>query len=138
MAQDVLQETLILIFANIKYYKPTGSFEGWMKRIAVRASLAWIRKKCYRNEISQIDFLETNMVVEPTIYQQLGKEQILKHIQALPDGYRTIFNLYIIEGYTHKEIAELLNISELTSRSQLSRARKSLQTKLRACWEFNN
>jgi len=129
MAYDLVQETLILIFKNIKSYQHTGSFEGWMRRIAINASLQWIGKSYFKNESSTIDFVETEFQ-DPAIFSQLGEEEIIKHIQTLPDGYRTVLNLYIIEGMSHKEIAEILNISINTSRSQLMRGRKSLIEKL--------
>jgi len=125
MAYDVLQETLILIFKNIDKYQATGSFEAWMKKIAINASLQWIGKSYFRNEYSTEEFAENNWQ-DPAIFNYLAKEEVIHHIQQLPDGYRMVLNLYILEGMRHKEIAELLNISVNTSRSQLLRARKKL------------
>ncbi len=125
MAYDMLQETLILIFKNLHKYRPIGPFEGWIRRIAINCSLQWIAKSCYKREQSVIEFYEKE-TSEPLIFSQLGQEEIIKCIQQLPDGYRTVLNLYIVEGYSHKEISELLNISVGTSRSQLLRAKKSL------------
>lgn len=130
MAKDVLQDTFMRIFSSIKKYKATGSFEAWMKRIAIHASLRAIEKKYYAHEFPTNDF-EEKQWQEPKIYQQLRKEEIVRQIQTLPEGYRTVLNLYIIEGFPHKEIAGILNISEGTSRSQLLRARKMLQKKLK-------
>ena len=129
MAYDLVQETLILIFKNMDKYQPTGSFEGWMRRIAINCSLQWIGKSYFKNESSTAEFIETEFQ-QPVIFSQLGEEEIIKHIQVLPDGYRAVLNLYIIEGMSHKEIAEVLNISINTSRSQLMRARKKLIEKL--------
>ena len=129
MAYDLLQETLILIFSNIKKYKDTGSFEAWMRRIAINCSLQWIGKSYFKNESATDEFEDTELQ-EPIIFSQLAEEEIIQHIQTLPDGYRTVLNLYIIEGLSHKEIAEILSISVNTSRSQLMRARKSLIEKL--------
>lgn len=125
MAYDVLQETFILIFSNIKKYKSTGSFEGWIRQIAINCSLQWIGKSYFKNESPTIEFTESEWH-NPIVFSNLGEEEIIKYIQALPDGYRTVLNLYIIEGFSHKEIAELLNISINTSRTQLMRARKRL------------
>jgi len=130
MARDLLQETLILIFSNIKKYQPTGSFEGWMRRIAINASLQWIGKSYFKNEAPTHEF-EDEESSDPKVFSQLAQEEIIKHIQTLPDGYRTVLNLYIIEGLSHKEIADMLNISVNTSRTQLLRARKSLIQKMK-------
>lgn len=129
MAKDVLQESFIRIFKYIGDYKPTGSFEAWMRRIAVRSALQWIEKGYFKREASTEE-LPDERLSEPDVYHYLGTEVILQKIQELPEGYRTIFNLNIIEGYSHKEIAALLNITENTSRSQLVRARRLLQQKL--------
>jgi RNA polymerase sigma-70 factor (ECF subfamily) len=129
MAKDVLQETLIRIFQNIGKYEHTGSFEGWMRRIAVRRSLQWLEKSSFQHELQPVAMPDEKLI-EPTIYSQLGAEEIMALLKELPDGFRAVFNLNIIEGYTHKEIAELLGITESTSRSQLTRARKLLQEKL--------
>lgn len=129
MAKDVLQEALIRIFKNIGRYQPTGSFEAWMRRIAVRCALQWLEKSHFRREQTTENF-DDDRPIDPAVYQQLATENIIKLVQELPDGFRTVFNLNIIEGYSHKEIAELLNITESSSRSQLLRARRLLQKKL--------
>lgn len=129
MAYDVLQEALILIFSNLKKYKPNGSFEAWMRRIAINCALQWISKSYFKKETSTAEFLHQEWEA-PAVFGQLEQEEIIKHIQNLPDGYRTVLNLYIIEGMRHKEIAELLGISINTSRSQLLRARKKLIEKM--------
>ena len=129
MARDVLQESLILIFLNIKKYKPTGSFEGWMRRITINCSLQWIGKSYFKNESPTVEF-EEKRGQEPVVFGQLAEEEIIRNIQNLPDGYRAVLNLFIIEGMSHKEIAKILNISEGTSRSQLLRAKKRLIEKM--------
>ena len=130
-AKDVLQETLIRIFRNIEKYKATGSFEGWMRKIAVRCSLQWLEKNKSRKEVEVID-MNIEEPSNPEEFDSLSVEQIKKVIEELPEGYRMVFNLNIIEGYDHKEIAELLNITESSSRSQLVRARRLLQKKLKS------
>ncbi len=129
MAKDVLQETLIRIFQNIDKYKPSGSFEAWMRRIAVRRSLQWLEKSSFQHEMQPVDMPDNDFIV-PEIYSHLGVEEIMALLKELPEGFRTVFNLSVVEGYSHQEIAALLNITESTSRSQLVRARKLLQEKL--------
>jgi len=132
-ASDILQEAFILIFKNIKQFDATkGNIETWMKKIAVNTALKVIRKR----KIQFLD-IETNehQIAEPAEeiidIEIVAEEVLLKKIQELPDGYRTIFNLFVIEGYAHKEIAGLLSISVQTSKSQLSKAKKLLRKNLR-------
>ena len=129
MAKDVLQETLIRIFKNIDKYEVRGSFEGWMRTIAINRSLQWIEKSCFKHELQPLTMPDDNLV-EPAVYQDMSAEDILVLIKALPEGYRAVFNLNVVEGYSHREIGEMLNITEATSRSQLTRARKMLQSQL--------
>ena len=128
-AKDVLQETLIRIFRSIGKYQATGSFEGWMKKIAVRCSLQWLEKNKARREVYALDMNMDEPFESETLYT-LTVEQISKLIAELPAGYQTVFNLNVVEGYDHQEIAELLNITESASRSQLVRARRLLQKKI--------
>ena len=125
-AKDVLQDSFIKIFNNIENYKPMGSFEAWLVRITVTTSLMALRKK--KNGYSFLESFDVdNWYYEPDIELELNEEDILKMIQKLPDHYRVIFNLYVIEGYNHREIAKLLKIPESTSRTKLTRARKKMQ-----------
>ena len=130
MAKDVLQESLIKILRALPQYKPTGSFEAWLRRIVITTALQSYDKSCFRNERTSLDSI-AEPLAEPEIYQQLKVEDLIALIRTLPDGFQQVFNLYVIEGYSHKEIAELLQITESTSRSQLTRARKLLQTALK-------
>lgn len=129
-AKDILQDSLILIFGNIGKYKPTGSFEGWMRTITVRCALSWLRKNSRTLNVIDPTAVESVISFDPKIYGQLGADDIIELIQKLPPGYRSVFNLYAIEGYSHKEIGELLNTTEGASRSQFSRAKKALQKHL--------
>jgi len=129
IAKDILQESLIKIFKNIDNYKPIGSFEGWMRKITVRCALHWLRKSYLEKETQMTD-LNANIGIEPDIWSKLRTEEIIQLIQELPDGFRTVFNLYTIEGFSHKEIGKMIGITESASRSQLSRARKLLQKKI--------
>ncbi|MEZ0540826.1 RNA polymerase sigma factor [Fibrella arboris] len=129
-AEDVLIEAFLRVFERISQFRGEGSFEGWIRRIMVTESLMFLRKhKSLRQEIPLDDVLET------PDYQwadeTLQVDDLLRLVAQLPDGYRTIFNLYAIEGYSHAEIAALTGISEGTSKSQLSRARALLQQKIK-------
>lgn len=128
-AEDILQESFIKVFNNLSKFKFEGSFEGWIRRIVVNTALKNYNKKALRNEQYGQDHYP-DIPIEPSVYSDLHEEEILKLVQELPEGYRLVFNLYAIEGYSHKEIAELLEIQESTSRSQLVKARKLLQTKV--------
>lgn len=128
-AEDVMIRGFMKVFSKIDLFEGKGSFEGWMKRIMINESLGYIRK-------NKAMYLETDIEAadkEPDLDKlstALEAKDLLKMINELPSGYRTIFNLYAIEGYSHKEIGELLGINENTSKSQLSRARMHLQRKL--------
>jgi RNA polymerase sigma-70 factor (ECF subfamily) len=100
-----------------------------MRTITVRQSLSWLRKQAAKRE-SQLIEMNNEQFVDPSVFEQLEKEEIIKLIQKLPGGYRTVFNMKIIEGYPHKEIAAILGITESASRSQLSRAKTLLRQKL--------
>jgi len=125
-AKDVLQESLIRIFKYLHTYKDTGSFEAWSRRITVRCALTALDKSKIKREMELTEF-NVKTHTSPEVLNNFGVEDISKMIEILPIGYRTVFNLSIIEGYSHKEIADLLDIEENTSRSQLSRAKKKLQ-----------
>ena len=124
-AKDVLQECFIKIFQNIPNYKPKGSFEGWISKIAVRSSLIALRKK--KNGFAYLETVQEEWKYDPKIEIELNEEDILKMIHMLPEHYRVIFNMSIIEGYTHAEIAKMLQIPESTSRTKLTRARRKMQ-----------
>ena len=125
-AEDILQEGFVRVFDNITKYRGDGSFEGWIRRIMVNSALKFYSKKSYSNEFPGIEnYLEKSE--DPTIYQDMGKKELMELISNLPDGYRMVFNLYVIEGFSHAEIAKKIGIGESTSRSQLTKARKMLQ-----------
>lgn len=125
-AQDMLQDGFIKVFDNISKFKNNGSFEGWIRRIMVNTSLNYCRKSSFKNEQIGIEDYQ-DKVVDSKAISNLSEQELLKVIQQLPDGYRMVFNLYVIEGYSHKEIGEMLNTTESTSRSQLAKARKWMQ-----------
>jgi RNA polymerase sigma factor (sigma-70 family) len=125
-AEDVLVTAFTKILDRIDQYKGEGSFEGWIRRVVVNEALTYLR----RNRSMYVE-TELEAADRDPDYQQISDhleaEDLMNMIQELPSGYRIVFNLYAIDGYSHKEIAEQLNISENTSKSQLSRARVFLQ-----------
>ncbi len=129
-AEDVLQDGFITLFSKLDTYSGEGSFEGWARKIFVNTALMSLRKK---DALKMSDDLETAWNVQSDVttqIQNIGYKELTKMISSLPAGYRTVFNMYVIEGYSHKEISEELGISEATSRSQLMRARIMLQEKI--------
>lgn len=128
-AEDILQEGFIKIFQNLHQYKSEGSFEGWMRRIFINLSLKNIKKMSFKNELYGIEIVNEEFE-SPSVISSMSENEILNLIKELPDGYKTVFNLNIIEGFSHKEIGEMLNITESTSRSQLLKARRELQKKI--------
>lgn len=125
-AEDILQDAFIKVFKHLEKFEQRGSFEGWIRRIVVNTALKNIDKKSFTNE--QIGGEENHDPgAVPSVYGSLGAEDLMQLIARLPEGYRVVFNLYAIEGFSHKEIAEVLGIGESTSRSQLVKARKMLQ-----------
>lgn len=129
-AKDVLQEAFILVFRKIKDFEGAheAAFYSWMKRLVINLSLSRNQKK-YRSMEKGLDTLVLNQhKVEATAISNLTHEEIMQMVFKLPDGYRQVFALYAVEGYSHKEIAEKLSIGVSSSRSQYSRARKMLQS----------
>lgn len=132
-AEDVLQLGYIKIFKKVSEFKNEGSFEGWMRRIMVNTAIESYRKNLRTLQIVPFEEVyEQNISCsnQRDILADLGFQDLLKLIQQLSDGYRMVFNMYAIEGYSHKEIAEKLGVSEGTSKSQLSRARAILQQEI--------
>jgi RNA polymerase sigma factor (sigma-70 family) len=122
-AKDALQETFINIFRYLHTYNGSGSFEGWMKRIAVTCSIA-VQKKSGPLYFSEQDISDdSNKASIPDVYSDLGVEEIIRLLDKLPKSLNMVFNMYVIEGYSHKEIGEILNINESTSRANLTKAR---------------
>jgi len=128
-AQDILQDGFVKIYKNLDRFRGEGSFEGWIRRIFVNTAIEHLRRKTYLTPIAE---REENTIPykEKTALDRLGEKDIMALISQLSPGYRTVFNLYVVEGYTHKEIGDILGISEGTSKSQLARARMILQDKV--------
>lgn len=125
-AEDIMQEGFVKVFSHIKQFRREGSFEGWMKRIFVNTAIEWLRKNAVMNQMLDVDVTPLNRV-QPDDFHQLSAKDLMGFIQSLAPGYRTVFNLYAIEGYSHREIGEMLGISEGTSKSQFARARYMLE-----------
>ncbi len=133
-AEDILQEGFLKVFQNIASFRKEGSLEGWIKRIMINHALNRFRKNrklpFYENieEINETEIIDTNE--EPAINEPFLAEILLSMIQSLPQGYRVVFNMYVFEDFSHKEIGETLNISDNTSKTQLMKARRLLRKKL--------
>jgi RNA polymerase sigma-70 factor (ECF subfamily) len=128
-AEDTLQDSFLIIFDKIKQYNNKGSFEGWLKRIVINTALQKYRKKNHLQLIKEVS--DTEEVVEVDFEDtHLDIGFLLKLVQELHDKYRLVFNLYVLDSYSHREISKMLNISEGTSKSNLSRARKKIKEKL--------
>lgn len=132
MAEDFLQEGFIRVFMKLESYKFKGSFEGWVRRIMINTSLEILRKNdVLRYSVELNPSLEMSDDEEP-VSEQIDANVLMKYIQEMPPGFRTVFNLYAIEDMPHKEIGKMLNISEGTSKSQYARARAWLRKRLSA------
>lgn len=130
-ARDILQEGFIKIFENLNHYKYEGSFEGWMRRIIVNTALEKFRSRHNLYRVDDIDNIpELDSEPDSEDYSGLDAEDLMEIIRELPPKYRMVFNLFAIEGYSHKEIGEMVNISEGTSKSNLARARIILQRRV--------
>ncbi len=129
-AEDILQEGFIKVFKKIESFRGEGSFEGWIRRIFVNTAIEHFRRKTYLQPITEKEenSIEAKYV---SVLDNLAEKDIIKLVQQLSPGYRTVFNMYVVEGYTHKQIADVLGISEGTSKSQLSRAKIILQDLVR-------
>ena len=132
-AEEVMLNGFFKVFKYLKTFKSEGSFEGWMRRIMVREAISYLRQKKNIEFATEDDYLEHDYA--NNIKTSIEVAEIQQLIDSLPEGYKMVFVMYAIEGYKHSEIAELLNISEGTSKSQLFKARQMLQKKIK---ELNN
>lgn len=128
-AEDIVQEGFIKVFRYLHQYTGQGNFEGWMRRIFINTAIEFLRKRIYVERIGEGEGHEIKET-SASGYDSLAHADVEKIIHSLSDGYRTIFKMYVLEGYSHREIADLLNITESTSKSQLSRAKIILQKSL--------
>jgi RNA polymerase sigma-70 factor (ECF subfamily) len=135
LAEDVMITAFMKVFTNLNKFENKGSFEGWIRRIMVNECISYLRVQ------KKVKFTEDEIYVEESfnaIDSKFSTDQIQFLIDALPDGYKMVFNLYAIEGYKHNEIAKMLGINEGTSKSQLSHARKMLQTQINTLKKQDN
>jgi RNA polymerase sigma-70 factor (ECF subfamily) len=135
-AKDILQEGFIKIFDKLQQYKNKGSLEGWMRKIIVNTALEKIRRENRFVLVEDETMIENEQYKYEHVLEELGEKELLEMIQELSVQYRMVFNLYAIEGYSHKEISKKLNISEGTSKSNLSRARELLKSKIEARYKI--
>lgn len=130
-AEDILQDAFIKVFAKIEQFKAEGSFEGWIRKIIVNTALKKYSLTRYSRELQVVEVADNQHTLEdPTAYSHISEKDLLAMINELPDGYRLVFNLYVLEGYPHEEIAQMLGIQPGTSRSQLVKARLLLQKQI--------
>lgn len=130
-AEDILQDGFVKLFNNLNRFRGEGSFEGWVRRIFVNTAIEHIRRKNINTSVGE--GLENSVADKrQNALDNLYEKDILKTTKTLSDGYRTVFNLYAVEGYSHKEIASQLGITESTSKSQFSRAKALLRTMMKA------
>jgi RNA polymerase sigma-70 factor (ECF subfamily) len=128
-AEDILQDSFVKVFTHLSDFEHNGSFEGWVRRIIINTAIKNNQKKSVTLEEIGLDHIKEDST-DPDVFSHLSEEELIKLISALPDGYRMVFNLFAIEGFSHKEIGEMLHIEESTSRSQLVKARRILQQKV--------
>lgn len=130
-AEDILQDAFIKIFEKLDQFRGQGSFEGWMRKITVNTALKKYSLLRYQKEMSGFEVTDQFDKGNPeSTHSKLGEKDLIRLINNLPDGYRLVFNLYVMEGYQHEEIATMLNIQPGTSRSQLVKARLMLQKQI--------
>lgn len=128
-AEDNLQDAFVTIFNKINQYKNKGSFEGWLKRITINTALQRYRSQGVF-EIVNEDTIEDESLTVSEDNEDISMDYLLQIIQELPDRYRLVFNLYVLDGFSHKEIANMLNIKQGTSKSNLARARQILKSRV--------
>lgn len=131
-AKDLLQESFIRVFTKLQQFQFKGSFEGWIRRITIHTAIEHYRKEVKNRNVIDIEFAH-HVGQEPNVLDKLQTQDLMQLINKLPLGYKTVFNLYVIDGYSHQEIATQLGISENTSKSQLRKARHFLINLLSNC-----
>ena len=136
-AEDILQEGLISVFKELKQYDPKrATFSAWSNKVIVNAALQYLRKWKNLNMNQSLDDYEDHFVHNENVVDTLSAKELNSFVQNLPDGYRVVFNLYVMEGYKHREISEILSISENTSKTQLLKAKKMLSNQIEKVLEY--
>jgi RNA polymerase sigma-70 factor (ECF subfamily) len=134
-AEDMLQDGFIRVFTHLNTFKFDGPLDAWIRRVVVNASLRHVNKKAFSYESIGIPEYYDAPVVSDAI-SKLSEQELIVLINKLPIGYKTVFNLYVIEGYSHREISEMLDCGESTSRSQLAKAKRSLQKLIESMYQI--
>jgi len=133
-ARDILQDGFLKVFTNIRSYTGTGSFEGWIRKVIINTALDYIRKNKQLIQYANSDYVEENaeeiQEEESNEHQNISTEEIMKAVQQLPTAYRTVFNMFVVDGFSHQEIANELGINIGTSKSNLSKAKVHLKKTL--------
>ena len=133
-ARDLLQDGFVKVFTSMDSYSGAGSFEGWMRKIFVNCALEYLRKSDVLRESTDLDNTAELIQTDSSVISSMSAAELMTLVHELPTGFRTVFNLFAIEGYSHKEISEMLNITESTSRSQFTRAKQMLQKRINALY----
>ena len=133
-ARDLLQDGFVKIFTSIGSFSGIGSFEGWMRKIFVNCALEYLRKSDVLREATDLDNTAELVNADSSAISDISAAELMNMVKELPAGFRTVFNLFAIEGYSHKEIAEMLDITDSTSRSQYTRAKQLLQKKINSLY----
>ncbi|MCR6638197.1 MAG: sigma-70 family RNA polymerase sigma factor [Sporocytophaga sp.] len=129
-AEDLFQESMIKIFQSLHSFEEKGSVEGWMRRIVTNNAIKEFRKRKYLSSLSEPESFNLPVFADDDVIEKMSGEELMNVIHKLPEGSRMVFNLFVIEGYSHKEISEMMHISEGTSKSQFFNAKKILKTLL--------
>jgi RNA polymerase sigma factor (sigma-70 family) len=129
-ADDILQESFIKVFSNLQHFRFIGSFEGWIRRIVTTTAINFYKKNIRHMQELDVNEMEETLLLEEIGEQPVEREELMQYMQELPDVNRIIFNLFVMDGYSHKEIGEMLQIPENTSKSHLHRAKHELQKKI--------
>lgn len=133
-ARDLLQDGFVKVFTSMGSYSGMGSFEGWMRKIFVNCALEYLRKSDVLRDSTDLDSTAELMHPDSSAVSDLSAAELMNLVKELPAGFRTVFNMFAIEGYSHKEISEMLDITESTSRSQFTRAKQLLQRRINALY----
>ncbi|MDL2209064.1 sigma-70 family RNA polymerase sigma factor [Parabacteroides sp. OttesenSCG-928-O15] len=136
-ARDLLQDGFVKVFTSLDSYAGAGSFEGWMRKIFVNNALEYLRRSDVLRESTDLDNTAELASADNTVISAMTAGELMQLVHELPVGFRTVFNLFAIEGYSHKEIGDTLGITESTSRSQYTRAKQMLQRKINELFEEN-
>lgn len=129
-ALDLLQDGFVKVFTNLDSYLGNGSFEGWIRRVFVNCALEYLRRNDVMRLADDLDHAAELISYNESVLEEISAKELMNEIQRLPIGFRAVFNLFAIEGYSHKEVAAMLEINESTSRSQYTRAKQLLQKRI--------